>query len=176
MLHLKTRFTRDERGFTLIELLVVVAIIGIIAAIATVAFITGVDRARQKRTLNDMRQIATAWEARATDTQTYVIAGYSFPETEVPFERLHSALVPTYTAHMPKLDGWKRPFAFANGNGSKEYAIRSAGSDGVFETAEVTPGVTYESDCDIIYANGAFVTYPEAVKPPATATETSGSQ
>lgn len=167
---------RRERGFTLIELLVVVAIIAIIASIATMAFVTGVDRARQKRTLNDMRQIASAWEARAADTQTYVVAGYDFPETDVPHASLQSALVPTYTNQLPVVDGWKRQFEFAQGTGPKEYALRSAGRDGRFDDGAVTPGPTYESDCDIIYANGSFVTYPEALKPPAQAQQSGPGQ
>ncbi|MFP5247458.1 MAG: prepilin-type N-terminal cleavage/methylation domain-containing protein [Thermoanaerobaculia bacterium] len=155
---------RRERGFTLIELLIVIAIIAIIAAIATLSYFNSIDRARQKRTMNDIRQIAAAWEARATDTNSYSAAGYNFPTTDVTYETLHTALTPTYTKNMPRTDGWGTAFEFATG-GDKEYAVRSAGKDKTFQGDEYTAGGTQESDCDIVYGNGSFIVYPQGIKP-----------
>ena len=156
--------SRRERGFTLIELMIVVAIIALISAVAMVAYFTAVDRARQKRTVSDMRTIAAAWEARASEMQSYVVAGYAFPETEVTYEQLSDALRPTYTRAVSRLDGWGRPYQFATGDGPKDYAIRSAGRDGIFQEEEYTPGETDDPDCDVVYANGGFITYPVNVK------------
>jgi len=160
-----------ERGFTLIELMIVVGIIALLAGIAMMAYFTAIDRARQKRTMSDMRSIAAAWESRASEMQSYAVSGYEFPENEASYEDLSRALVPTYSRTLTRYDGWGHPYDFATGAGPKEYAIRSAGHDGIFEEGEYTPGETDDSDCDVIYANGGFITYPVAVKsqaqPPA---------
>ena len=58
---------KRESGFTLIELLVVIAIIGILAAIAVPNLLNAVQRGKQKRTMSDMRALATAIEAYAVD-------------------------------------------------------------------------------------------------------------
>jgi general secretion pathway protein G len=154
---------RTERGFTLLELLVVVAIIAIIASIAALSYFTAIDRAKQKRTVNDMRMIAAAWEARAADMNSYSVAGaaFSFPATEIAYPSLEKALTPTYTRMMPQYDGWNHEFEF--GAAGKVYAIRSTGRDGKVETT-VVPGETSSPDCDIIYANGSFICYPAAAQ------------
>jgi len=154
---------RRERGFTLIELLIVVAIIAIIAALAAVNYIRAIDRARQKRTMNDMRSIAAAWEARAGDTHSYIAAGFAFPSTPMTYDDLEHALTPTYTRAIPRTDGWSRDYEFGV-TGETNYALRSAGKDGVFETGPYVEGGTSNVDCDIIYSNGAFITYPEGVQ------------
>ena len=71
---------RNKKGFTLIELLIVVAIIGIIVAIAIPNLLNAIQRAKQKRTMGDMRSAGTAAEAYAVDFNHYpAAAGYTAP-------------------------------------------------------------------------------------------------
>jgi general secretion pathway protein G len=163
--YLRSMARRRESGFTLLEILVVVGIIGIIAAIAVASYFIAIDRARQKRTVNDMRTLAAAWEARATDMHSYASGGYTFPDTPMTSDALVAKLAPTYLREIPMYDGWNRAYDFAVTADAKAYAIRSRGRDGAIDGGtEYTPGETPNPDCDIIYADGGFVTYPSVAQ------------
>ena len=159
-----------QSGFTLIELMIVVAIVAIIASIATLTFLTAIERARQKRAVSDIRQVAMAWEARAADVHTYAAAGYEFPDTKVEWEDLTATLAPTYTRSIAQYDSWNHPYEYGVSE-EREYAIRSGGKNRSFEGTTYTPGETTDPDCDIVYSNGTFITYPVAVKVQATSTQ-----
>jgi type II secretory pathway pseudopilin PulG len=139
---------------------------GIFAAIAIPNMLTAAQRAKQKRTMADLRTISTALESYATEKNAY-------PKVQ-SFDDLGPLLVPTYIKLIPARDGWGGPFRYAC---SKEedgrcvgYILASGGKDRTFEHADLgayvssPPGPTTNFDCDIVYADGKFVEYPEGVQ------------
>jgi type II secretion system protein G len=152
---------RRQKGFTLIELLIVVAIIGIIAAIAIPNLLNAINRARQKRSMSDMRTIGTATEAYAVDWSFYPDTG---GDVDVSTISIHIA--PIYVKKVPGGDGWREPFMVRSE--SRFYTLASAGRDRVFEAAlddgSYDRSPTADMDCDIIYSNGTFISYPEGVQ------------
>jgi general secretion pathway protein G len=139
--------------------LVVIAIIGILAAIAIPNLLTAMQRSRQKRTMADMRTIAVALEAYGTDHQ-----GEEYPPGAY-VEELRSHLQPKYIKTIPALDGWQTAYRYMP-LAERGYVIVSAAGDKTFESEPdgYTPGTTQNFDCDIVFANGSFVQYPEGVQ------------
>ena len=159
---------KKESGFTLIELLIVIAIIGILAAIAIPNLLNAVQRGKQKRTMSDMRALATAVEAYAVDNNKYPAAAcaagiFSGGGTENTLDQASfSNLSPTYIAQPPKTDGWGRFMGYALSGAAGDYRIRSSGRDGA--TGTINCGTTTNFNDDIVYADGTFIQWPEGTQ------------
>ena len=136
---------RDE-GFSLIELLIVVAIIGIIAAIAVPQLMDAMDRGRQRRSMADMRSIATANGVHRLDLGNYAA-------------NLAALAAQGYMQATPA-DGWGNAFVYTTG--ANTFTITSNGSDGNPGPAAPNPWINAPYDPDIILTNGQFVQAPSA--------------
>ena len=162
---------KGRRGFTILEVLIVVAIIGIVAAVAIANYLNALQKSKQKRTMADIRSVATAWESRAVDTKAYnaAAAGFTMPAAAYNYNQVTALLSPTYMRNIPRLDGWGYPLDFAadqpvGGTQASVYAIRSPGRDGQFSGVSYTGGPTTSFDCDIVYSGGSFIVWPEGTQ------------
>src|SRR5262245_33130371 len=171
-----SRIRNRQKGFTLIELLIVVAIIGIIAALLIPNFLDALQKAKQKRTVADIRNTGTAMFSWLTDQVGAAAAGASTANqvdltdygTEIQQDAMTSLLVPGYMQDVPKLDGWKNPYDYYLKTGSavldkQVMLIRSTGRAGAAETGPftVTSFDPTDYDKDIIWADGFFVQWPQ---------------
>ena len=164
-----------QKGFTLIELLIVVAIIGIIAALLIPNFLDALQKAKQKRTVADIRNTGTAMFSWLTDQlgaaaagQTGTVTLASYGSASSTAGAIASVLVPQYLQSVPEKDGWKHDYAYYLKTGTSVLdrnvmLIFSSGRD------TNTPAATYtvtafdptDYDQDIIWADGFFVRWPQ---------------
>ena len=178
------RLRNRQRGFTLIELLIVVAIIGIIAAILIPNLIDAIQKAKQKRTVADIRTEGTALMSWVTDQASGAAAGRSADEFDiangmdvVDYDTISQILRPSatffYLQEVPQRDGWGNDYEvylrsgydtnprvlFQGGN---VIAMRSTGRDASFADTTYTIGAFISTlyDHDIVWADGFFVSYP----------------
>jgi general secretion pathway protein G len=117
---------------------------------------------RQRRTLADMRSIATAVESFAIDNDVYPLQGGGLRT----LDGSRPDVEPLYIRTLPLEDGWGNPYLYWSD--SLTYVLVSAGADGVFEPRwrelapleAIQPGPTKDPNADVVFANGQFVEWP----------------
>ena len=161
----------NRKGFTLIELLIVVAIIGIIVAIAIPNLLNAIQRAKQRKSMGDMRSIATAIEAYSVDFNRYPpSAAFTMPSGITAAgvtlgTNMANYVAPTYIKVVPLSDGWNSWFLYnVDSVGGSDYRLDSWAKDGVVGANSPTYGPTTDFNSDIIYVNGQFIQYPEGAQ------------
>ncbi len=171
------RLRNRQKGFTLIELLIVVAIIGIIAAILIPNLIDALQKAKQKRTMADMRNTGTAFLSWVTDVASAGAAGAetfdgSLYSSSLGYAGMVATLHPSttffYLQDVPRVDGWRYSYAYnwsGNPLSSQVIAIGSGGRNGDLTdlsslTYTVGPFIPTDYDQDMIWADGFFVRWP----------------
>jgi type II secretory pathway pseudopilin PulG len=169
-----------------------VAIIGIIAAILIPNLLDALQKAKQKATVGDVRNIGTAWMSWVTDQMSAAAAGQGAfdwdQDLSSPVD--HPQLVNLleqpqdedffYLQELPQKDGWGNNFEFrANFDADEEstysqllqsaraIGIRSRGRDNAecCNAGDYTPGtfIGTDYDQDIVWSDGYFVRAPGGV-------------
>ncbi|HVR99959.1 MAG TPA: prepilin-type N-terminal cleavage/methylation domain-containing protein [Thermoanaerobaculia bacterium] len=176
----------SERGFTLIELLIVIAILGLLASMLIPNLLDAMQKAKQKKTVADMRIMGTAMFAWLTDQVGAAAAGADEVDNTVEMsnyqgsvksvDQVRGLLMPRYVQEVPRLDGWKYSYEYylndAEPLSREVMMMRSRGVDNVADADQYQSASFLPTDYkqDIVWADGFFVRWPEGANieaPPA---------
>lgn len=171
---MRRRSGTAQKGFTLIELLIVIAIIGILASVLIPNLLDALHKAKQKRTLADMRITGTAMFSWLSDQVGAAAAGSTQNEIDlgtykaIDMTALRQALVPQYIEHVPERDGWRFDYKYwlnvtSASQSQRVMAIGSGGRDKSDVAGKYTSGSfdPTDYDQDIVWADGFFVRWPQ---------------
>jgi general secretion pathway protein G len=161
------------------ELLLVVTIILIVASILIPNWLNAIHKAKQKRTMAELKQIGLAWMSWLTDQQGPVSSGA--PKTfnassleELDYVDLYNYLHPSdsffYLQDLPKEDAWGSQLSFWKNpdlHSGSQAMICAAARDNIFNacgntSVEIGPFESTDYDRDIIWADGSLLRWPES--------------
>lgn len=118
-----------------------------------------------RRTMGDIRSLATAVESYAVDLNRYPPSGSS--DGTIAAGRgaridrtLAGYISPTYIRQAPLSDGWNSWFIYECDTEGSYYQFQSAGRDGRLQTSQAV-GETTDPNADLIYQNGQFLQWPK---------------
>ena len=165
-------------GFTTLELLIVLAIIGILSSIMIPNLIIALQKAKQKRTVGDMRNLGTAWMSWLTDqvgaaaagaAKTYDASGFTDHSYAQLFGYLHPLDTFFYMQEIPQFDGWRYPLSFgqaASLSAANVLIICASGADGTLtgndctKSYQLAPFIATDFNQDMIWGDGYFIRWP----------------
>jgi type II secretory pathway pseudopilin PulG len=144
-------------------LLVALFVGGIVAALVIPNFLDALQKAKQKRTVADLRNLGTALQSYATDHDQY-------PEGADTAAVVSQLVAGNYlAADTASQDGWKHPLRWScldeDGGSCRSFELASPGRDGTFESEpggyEASAFAPTAYDSDIVLSDGLFVRWPE---------------
>lgn len=135
-------------------------LIAILLSIGVPNLMNARSRGKQKKTMGDLRTVATALESYSIDTQRYPTIQAKNP---AEFDVLAHILEPTYVKSLPRSDGWGGAFVVVST--TNEYSVTSFGRDGLPNSVaphHVEPnGGTTDFRADIVFSTGSFTQFPD---------------
>ena len=154
--------------------MIVVAIVGLIAALLIPNLIGALQKAKQKRTMADMKHTGTAWFSWLTDQVGAAAAGQINVQldwsefTDRPFEELRDEIVPRYAPELPATDAWGQRYEYGattTMESAMPIGIRSRAADGQYDSETYTAGSFVATDYvqDIVWAGGFFIRWPSGL-------------
>ncbi len=153
--------------------------VAVVSALLIPNFLDALQKARQKRTVADIRNVGTAMFAWLTDQVGAASAGQSQTPLEMRLEaiamgnysvitidNLREKLVPVYLTSVPDLDGWSHPYEYRLNSdvlGKQVLGIRSPGRDGTWQGDSYTISSfdPTDYDQDLVWVDGFFVRWPQ---------------
>ena len=173
-------FNRNrQRGFSIIELVLVVAVIGIVASILIPNLIDALHKAKQRRTMGELRLVGTAWMSWLTDQAGAASAGANqlydvSNHREVTYPEIYGYLHPTdtffYMQEIPEYDAWGSQLTFYMNEDLRtdnQLLLCAAARDDIAETCDgsedipIGPFLATDFDQDIVWADGFLLRWPD---------------